>query len=263
MPVVFNTEIRPLSQAEFGRVAYSVINQVFALHQDLGRFFDEDIYRDALALRCSGAETEVQIEVRFDDFVKLYFIDLLVDGGAPFELKTSNELILRHRSQILNYLMLTGLSHGKLINLRPESVQHEFVNTHATHSTRRTFASSFSDWHEPESDRGLLRVWFSRFVEDVGTGLDQHLYAAAVAHFFGGEEQTVRTVEITSDGCCVGSQKIGLTDADWAFKVTTIHESGFKLFEEHLRRFLSHTRLHGAHWINVGRGRVTFRTVRK
>ena len=263
MPVVVDADLRPLSQKDFGRVAYGVMNHVFAVHQELGRFFEEDIYRDALAIRCPGAETEVKIEVRFDDFVKEYFIDLLIDGGAPFELKTVRDLSDAHRSQMLNYLMLAGLSHGKLISLRPESVQHEFVNSHSTLATRRIFQVEDQGWQEPGMDRGPLLSWFSRFVEDVGTGLDLQLYTAAVTHFFGGEELAVRPVEIKVGGRTIGSQKVGLADVDWAFKVTTIPEKAIPLFEEHLRRFLNHTSLNGCHWINVTRDRITFRTLRK
>lgn len=263
MPVFTSAEIRPINQAEFGRIAYGVMNHVFAVHLDLGRFFDEDIYRDVLATRCQGAETEVRIEVRFDDFVKLYFIDLLVDGGAPFELKTVHALNQRHRSQILNYLMLSGLSHGKLISFRTEYVQHEFLNSHVTLATRRKFQIDTIEWQEPQTGRGSLQSWFGRFVEDIGTGLDTQLYTAAVTHFLGGEQSVVRTVEITDSGRRIGTQNIGLANDDWAIRVTTIPESGFPMFREHLCRLLSHTRLTGCLWINVTGNRVAFQSVRK
>ncbi|MEJ7590250.1 MAG: hypothetical protein WKF77_01760 [Planctomycetaceae bacterium] len=67
MPVVVHADIRHLDQREFGQVAFSVMSHVFALQRDLGRFFDEEIYRDALAVRWPGAQTEVRIEI--DDAV--------------------------------------------------------------------------------------------------------------------------------------------------------------------------------------------------
>ncbi len=49
MPVIIRTPIRGLSQAEFGDLAYAVMGCVFEIHRDLGRFFDEKIYKRELA----------------------------------------------------------------------------------------------------------------------------------------------------------------------------------------------------------------------
>ena len=92
---------------------------VFAVHNELGRYFDEDIYRDEIARRDPDVRPEVLIEVTFRDFRKPYFMDLLASGGLVFELKTVEKLVHRHRSQLLNYLLLTGLPHGKLVKLHP------------------------------------------------------------------------------------------------------------------------------------------------
>jgi hypothetical protein len=57
---------------------------VFDIHNEFGRFFDEKIYKRELARRFPGAELEVPIEVRFESFCKLYFLDVLIGrGGAP------------------------------------------------------------------------------------------------------------------------------------------------------------------------------------
>lgn len=133
MPVTVHAETRRMDQDEFGRVAYDVMKCVFGLHNALGRFFHEDIYRDEIAWRFPGSRKEVQIEVCFRDFRKDYFMDLLVNAGAVFELKAVQALTDRHRSQLMNYLLLAELPHGKLINLGPELVEHEFVNALLTH----------------------------------------------------------------------------------------------------------------------------------
>ena len=58
------------------------MRQVFAVHEELGRFFDERIYQREIAFRMAGAQTEVSVDVMFDGFCKTYYIDLLVGGGA-------------------------------------------------------------------------------------------------------------------------------------------------------------------------------------
>ncbi|HEX7377972.1 MAG TPA: GxxExxY protein, partial [Pirellulales bacterium] len=120
MPITLDSPLRRLSQLEFGRIAFEVLRQAFDIHRELGRLFDEGIYQAELAHRCADARVELPVEVRFGDFKKVYFIDLLVGDGAIFEIKTAEAFHDRHRAQLVNYLLLTDLAHGKLINFRPE-----------------------------------------------------------------------------------------------------------------------------------------------
>jgi len=264
MPIKVDAEIRHLDQVEFGRIAYGVMGHVFAVHNEMGRFLDEDLYRDAVAARVGGdARTEVLIEVTFGDFCKEYYMDLLVAGGAVFELKTVSRLGAVHRSQLLNYLLLCGLSHGELANLRPEKVEHEFVNTSLKHSDRTAFRVDDQDWKEPSPASRPLRGWLLDFLRDVGAGLDVRLYESAVSHFFGGDDVVLQEVGVLFDGRCLGRQKVRLVAPRWAFKVTTIDDVGMVHFEDHTRRFLQHTDLDGFHWINITRSLVTFQTIKK
>jgi hypothetical protein len=43
MPVLLRQPIRRLSQAEFGELSFEVMHHVFAIHNEVGRFFDERI----------------------------------------------------------------------------------------------------------------------------------------------------------------------------------------------------------------------------
>ena len=53
MPVVIRAPLRPISQEEFGQVSFEVMRVVFEIHNELGRFFDEKIYKQELALSLS------------------------------------------------------------------------------------------------------------------------------------------------------------------------------------------------------------------
>jgi GxxExxY protein len=130
MPIHLNFPIRQLSQREFGDIAFEVMRHVFAIHNELGRFFDEKIYKRELAHRLPNVRLEAPIDITFASFQKRYFIDVLVGEGGLFEFKAAESLSGRHRAQLLQYLLLCGLAHGKLNNVRREDVQHEFVNTH-------------------------------------------------------------------------------------------------------------------------------------
>src|SRR4051794_30693380 len=109
MPVTLRTPIRHLSQAEFGDLAYSVMGCVFQIHRDMGRFFDEKIYKRELAQCLPGVQIEVPIEITHADFRKLQYIDVLVNAGGPFEFKAVEALAPRHSAQLLHYMLLTEL----------------------------------------------------------------------------------------------------------------------------------------------------------
>lgn len=256
MPVRINTELRRISQDEFASITYSVIRQAFAVHNEMGRFFDESIYRNALAARIgSEALTEVRVDVTFDDFAHEYFLDLLVCQGALFELKCVSKLTAKHRAQLLNYLLLTELFHGKLINMRPINVEHEFVNTGLSRLTRQTFQVITRDWLEP----GHLASWFTAFLSDLGTGLEVRLYEKAVTHFFGGDVIVLQSIPIGK----FGRQRVRLASPEWAIKVTVLPSDHLTLFEQHAQRWLAQTNLHGIHWINVAKDVVMFRSIRR
>lgn len=263
MPITVHADVRRMAQEEFAQVAYDFMQCVFAVHNEMGRFFSEEIYRDAITRRFSDAQREVQIVVRFEDFVKEYFIDLLVSGGAIFELKTVSALTTSHRSQLLNYLLLTGLSHGKLVNLRPVSVEHEFVNTSLTKEDCIQFDVDDRNWREVPGSSRPLAPWFVSLLHEIGAGLILHLYEDAVMHFLGGEEVAVQDVEVLDNTGRVGNQKLRLAVPGWSFRITALDSTGHSRFEEHVRRFLNHTHLHGIQWINVTRKQVVFRTISK
>jgi len=264
MPIHVHADIRYQNQDDFAQIAYAVMNHVFAVHNEMGRFFDEDIYRDAVAARIGAdAQTEVRIDVQFEDFRKKYYIDLLVGEGAVFELKSVRRLGVAQRSQLLNYLLLTELSHGKLVNFRLDLVEHEFVNTHLKRLDRTNFQVSERNWCELAPAERPLKDWLIALLRDVGAGLDVNLYQAAVSHFFGCEDTALHDVEILSGDHKLGHQKVRLAMPNWAFKVTTIGQADHPRFEDQARRFLQHTRLHGIQWINITRQKVTFTTIRR
>src|SRR5258708_3812544 len=147
MPVSIPVPIRRISQAEFSDISFQVMRHIFAIHNDIGRFFDEKIYKRELAYRMPGVRLGTPIDVSFDSFQKRYFIDVLVGQGAAFEFKAVDAISGRHRAQLLNYLLLCGLAHGKLINVRPSDVQHEFVNTHWRQADRIDFEVQTIDWN--------------------------------------------------------------------------------------------------------------------
>jgi GxxExxY protein len=233
---------------------------VFDIHNEFGRFLDEKIYKRELARRFPGTELEVAIDLRFESFQKLYFIDVLVGGGAAFEFKAVESLTDHHWSQLLHFLMMADLSHGKLVNTRTEQVQHEFVNTTLRPGDRTRFEIIDHGWEEI-GDKPIME-WCVAFLRDIGTGLGTNLYEEAVTHHLGGEERVLQDIEILSGKTVLGSQKFRLVAPGVALKVTA-SSAASSMFEIHARRLLEHTRLDAVQWINITLNEVSFRTIRR
>ena len=260
MPVKVGAEIRVLPEGEFAELASEAMGHVFAIHKEFGRFFDESIYKRELARRMAGVQLEVPIEVRFEPFRAWYRLDVLVRGGAAFEFKAAEALVDRHRSQLLNYLLLSGLARGKLVNVRCEQVQHEFVNSVLDRTDRTQFSVDHTFWNI--EDNGSLLEWVVALLRNLGTGLDVSLYEDAITQFLGGSEVVEKQVAVFTGDNCLGSQPFRHVRPGSALKVTAINDD-LTAFEAHACRLLSHTRLESIEWINVGRHRVTFRTLQK
>jgi len=261
MPVHLDRPVRALSQEEFGAIAFEVMAHAFDVHNQLGRFFCERVYQNAIRDRLPDrADTEVYLYVTHGDFCKPYRLDLLVDGGALFELKTVEKLHDRHRQQLIHYLMLSGLTHAKLVNFRPEQVEHEFVNCTIPATERRTFRVDTDHWIPAAHAYRDFRNCVTDLVEDWGTGLDVRLYREAVAHRYGGPSAVEHTTEVTFDGRPVGREPVLMLNPTTAFRITTLRQD-LPAYESQLRRLLAHTPLERIHWANIGPGVVTFREV--
>ncbi len=102
MPVTTSVPIRHFSQEEFGKVAYEVVHHAFDVHNELGRIFHESIYRSTLNKVLGGRSIqEFEICLNHRGFRKQLYIDLLVDLGCPFELKSATSLTDAHQSQLI------------------------------------------------------------------------------------------------------------------------------------------------------------------
>ena len=267
MPIEVSTEIQVYEQEAFHALDRRIMGIVFDVQNEFGRLLDEELYKCEIASRCAAiglepTEREVRIRVIHEGFVKDYLMDLLVCHGFMLEAKTAERLVAAHRGQALNYLLLAGLRHGRLVNLRTERVQHEFVSTTLTPEERRRFSVVETDWVEMSAESRQLKARMIELLEDWGAFLDVNLYREAVVHFLGGSGAVCKAVEVFSGSRRVGTQNLSLLNEDTAFAVTTKPEGAWAM-REHLVRLLDHTRLKAIQWINLNRHRAEFTTLSK
>jgi GxxExxY protein len=267
MPITCPVPVRLLTQEEFARIDYRVMRCAFESQNELGRLCDETIYENDVAARLrnlgfSSALQQLPVTVTHGDFAKTYRLDLVVENGAVYELKTEARLVSDHEAQVLNYLFLFEAQHGKLINFRPAQVEARFVNTTLTLPARRDFKVDLRRWRETDKASGVLRKRMLALLEDWGGFLELPLYMEALTHFLGGEQRVAQMVPLKRDGVLLGRQRIQLAGPEAAFRLTALTE-GTEHYEPHLHALLRHSPLRAIHWINLARHQVQFVTLSK
>ncbi len=260
MPIEVKAAIREVTLDEFREVVFEAMKVFFAVHNEIGRLFDEAVYKKIVASRHGCVHTEVPIDVIFESFRKRYYLDMLFCGCAPFEVKACRSLLPEHFAQLINYLFLTGLPHGKLLNVRAPLVEHQFVNAPATYEERTQFSVDESEWQPMWQGDVIWKEWFTEAVRDWGTELELPLYVDAVAHILGGVERVEQQVDVTWQEQVMGSQYVQLAGPTAALRVTACRRD-VEPMRKHLRRLLDHTRLKAVQWVNVTRHQLTFRTI--
>jgi GxxExxY protein len=236
------------------------MEHAFAIHQEFGRLFDEAIYKRELAARMAGVMLEEPVDVVFEGFSKRYLLDVLVGDGAVFEFKAVETLISRHEAQLLNYLLLLDLGHGKLVNVRPKSVVHRFVNTTLSTAERREFRIVTDCWQPKMPGAEALVGYTLSFLKDLGTGLDVTLYEELLTHLLGGFSLQQEIPVKRASGPPLGSHRFRMAAPRVAWKLTTFQQPDAS-FASHCRKMLNHTSLEAILWANIALHEVRFTTI--
>ncbi len=261
MPIHCASPVVPSSKGRFHEIDSLVTGHAFGIHNEFGRLLDERAYQAALASRCRSSglvvESEFRIRVQFEDFLKDYFVDLLIEAGTPVEVKAAEKLSAAHRAQMMNYLFGLDVRHGTLLNFRPASVEREFVSTTHTRSTRGAWS-----WHPPSSAGHCaevqgLQAALAAILEDWGALLEVSLYREALIHFTGGAERVLRPVSLNFGGGLAGEQTLALITEDIALAVTGVTRSPGAM-RDHLQRLLRLTNLRSILWVNFNQALVGF-----
>ena len=110
-----------------------ILGVAFRVHTVLGAGLLESVYEMALAheLRKAGllVVTQVEMPVVYDGIrLDLAFrADMIVESRVILELKSVESLAPVHSKQLLNYLRLSGLKTGLLINFNTISLKDQLI----------------------------------------------------------------------------------------------------------------------------------------
>ena len=108
----------------------NILSGCFEVMKELGPGFQERVYKNALliTLKQKGLEvvTEQPFEVPYRGIiVGRYSADLVVNKTVIVELKCCESLVEEHQAQLFNYLKVSQLPIGLLVNFRRRKLEYK------------------------------------------------------------------------------------------------------------------------------------------
>ena len=101
---------------------YQIRGAVYEVYWEMGCGFLEAVYQECLQkeLRLRGVPFEAQkplpIQYKGDELSLKYVPDLICFGKIIVEIKAMKDIYPEHKAQLLNYLKITGMELGFLVN---------------------------------------------------------------------------------------------------------------------------------------------------
>ena len=106
----------------FEQEGYDFMAAAFEVYNEIGYGMAEEIYQQSLEIECSLRKipflTKQELEVYYKGhkLTTHYKPDLLVFGGMVVELKAVTELLPEHEAQLFNYMRVSRMAVGYLVN---------------------------------------------------------------------------------------------------------------------------------------------------
>lgn len=113
--------------------SFTIIGKCMEVHTALGGGLAEILYKDALEIAFSqdriSHEREKNYTVAFRGITlpHPFFADFVVMDKVILEAKSVSALTNEHTAQVINYLKLSGLKLGLLVNFGKQSLEHKRI----------------------------------------------------------------------------------------------------------------------------------------
>jgi len=122
-----------MSNLIYKEEAYKIIGICMEVHNQLGKGFNEVVYSDALEIELMDNNISYSREKKYGILYKgnllrhKYKADFIIDDKIVLELKAVECLHSAHLKQTLNYLAVSKLKQGLLINFGEESLKYKRI----------------------------------------------------------------------------------------------------------------------------------------
>lgn len=117
----------------FQEYTYQLIGIGMEIHRTLGKGFLEIVYKDAfeyeLRSRNIYYEREKEFTISYKETVlpHKFYADFVIEEKLILEIKSKAGIIDEHYAQVLNYLAVSKLSIGLLLNFHDRSLQYKRI----------------------------------------------------------------------------------------------------------------------------------------
>ena len=113
--------------------AFKIIGICMEVHRELGKGFNETVYGDALEIEFIhnninySRESKYSISYKGNILPHQYKADFIIDNKIVLEIKAIECLTTSHIKQTLNYLAVSKLKLGLLINFGEDSLKYKRI----------------------------------------------------------------------------------------------------------------------------------------
>ncbi len=122
-----------MSSLLYSEDTYKIIGICMEVRRELGKGFNEVVYGDALEIEFIDNNINYSREAKYAISYKgnllphKYQADFIVENKIVLEIKAISSLTSSHLKQTLNYLAVSNLKLGLLINFGEDSLKHKRV----------------------------------------------------------------------------------------------------------------------------------------
>lgn len=123
-----------MSKLIYKEEAYKIIGICMEVHSQLGKGFNEIVYADALEIELIEHKISYSRETKYNIVYKgnllphKYKADFIIEDKIVLELKAIDCLVSAHTKQTLNYLAVSKLKLGLLINFGEDSLKYKRIS---------------------------------------------------------------------------------------------------------------------------------------
>jgi GxxExxY protein len=122
-----------MSELLYKAEVFKLIGFCMEIHREFGKGHNEVIYKDALTVELQQAGVPFSREQKYEINYKgvrlphFYFSDFVIFEKILFEAKAVEQLTEAHIKQVLNYLAISKLELGLLVNFGGDSLEWKRV----------------------------------------------------------------------------------------------------------------------------------------
>ncbi|MBF8262691.1 MAG: hypothetical protein HW387_356 [Parachlamydiales bacterium] len=127
-----------ISDLPHSALTKKILQSCFEVMNTLGCGFLESVYKNALIIALVDKGLSVHTDKGFEVIFKhrkigLFVPDVIVENSVIVELKCCEHLLAEHQAQLINYLAVTNVHVGLLVNFGKRRLEYKRTHRHPAH----------------------------------------------------------------------------------------------------------------------------------